>query len=385
MARGYGNDPIPLKQSLGAAKRLAGSGLVWFGLALLLVVALVVASVRVGHVDGTEIGILLSKTDGSMLVVQQSGTRLYNGITQDFFTIDKTLHTLWMTSDPSQGDRKQPDALKVKTSDGSDVYVDLKVQYRIVPEMADVVLRRVGPDFEKIPQLVRPFLRALVRDALGTLTTEEFYDSAKRDKKLMAAEQETKRRLEPFGIHIDRIVMPTKPAFYEAYEAMIKQKKLADQAVLEEQSKAHAAKQRQQTMIVEETNKKNVAVEEFRGKMQEIVIAAKAEGERVRKDADAYFDKTTIGAEAEFYALRKEGDSILAEKKAEAEGIEALKKALEGEGGCNMVMLEYARRLKEVTVSGQPFIIRGETERFEHLTPGELSGRRGASASGSDN
>jgi hypothetical protein len=53
----------------------------------------------------------------------------------------------------------------------------------------------------------------------------------------------------------------------------------------------------------------------------------------------------------------------------------ALKKALEGEGGPNMVKLEYARKLKDVTLIGKPFTIQGSIERFEHLKGAASTGR----------
>jgi hypothetical protein len=52
-----------------------------------------------------------------------------------------------------------------------------------------------------------------------------------------------------------------------------------------------------------------------------------------------------------------------------------LKKALEGDGGRNMVKLEYARKLKDVTFTGKPFSIESTIERFEHLKAAASTGR----------
>ena len=145
--------------------------------------------------------------------------------------------------------------------------------------------------------------------------------------------------------------------------------------MLEEQSKALAAIQIKETAKVDETAKKNVAVEQFRGEMQKKEIKAKAEAERVQRGADAYFSKFTVGADAEFYKLKQHAEATLARKKAEAQGIEVLKKALEGEGGRNMVKLEYAKKLKDLKISGQPYTVRSQTERFEHAAPAASAGR----------
>ena len=109
--------------------------------------------------------------------------------------------------------------------------------------------------------------------------------------------------------------------------------------------------------------------------MRQKVIEAMAQGERARKAADAYFDRVTIGAEASLYQMTKNSEGILTRKKAEAQGIEALKKALEGEGGRNMVKMEYAKKLKNIIITGKPFTIQSNIERFEHLKAAASTGR----------
>ncbi|MBT3377632.1 MAG: hypothetical protein HN742_14280 [Lentisphaerae bacterium] len=360
---------------LQAFQRFVGGNLIWVGLAFLLLMMVIVSSVRVGRVTGEEVGVLLDKITGKMTVIEQRGVKIYFGLIQSFHVLDTRMTILEMTEREGRGDRVVKDDLKIKTNDGSDVYVDLKVQYKIMPEKADVILQTSGVGEIYKEKWVRDYTRSLCRNALGELTTEEFYDAAKRQTKVRDATAEANTRLNPFGIRIDSIGIPQKPHFYEEYEEMIKQKKLADQAVREEESKALAAEQRKATSLVQETNIKNVAIEEFEGEMEQKTIEATAAGEKARKKADAEYERLTVGAEAELYQKRKMADGILAKKKAEAEGIEALKQALEGEGGRNMVKLEYARKLKGVTITGQPFVRQGATYRFEHMKGAAAQGK----------
>lgn len=350
-----------------ALKKVLGGAGIWTAIAFALIALVMFSTIRVGHVSGTEVGIMLNKITGKITVIEQSGARIYNGITNDFYTLDKTLQTLVMTETVGKGDRHGRDDLKIKTVDGSDVYVDLKVQYRLMPEMAETVILTSGPDNSFKEKWARDYTRSTCRNYLGELTTEEFYDAAKREEKIILAKQAINEKTRPYGIDIDTIAIPTKPHFYAEYEEMIKKKKLADQAVLEEQSKAQAAKQKQQTRIVEETNITNVTVKRFEGEMQQAIIAAKADADKIMKGSDAYYDRVTIGAEAALYEKKKSAEGILAQRKAEAEGIEALKLALEGEGGRNMVKLEYARKLKNITITGKPFTYQDTVERFEHM------------------
>ena len=340
---------------------------------LLLLAFFLLNTLRVGKISAEEVGLLLNKITGKITTIQNAGIQFYLGFTHEFFILDKRIQILEMSAELNNQNRIQKDDLKIKTIDGSDVYVDIVVQFRINPDMADVVLKTSGPEDAYKHKWARDYVRTVVRHHLGELTTEEFYDSSKRDEKLNLAEKETNELLNKFGLIIERITTPKKPHFYEEYEDMIKKKTVAEQIVLEEQSKALAAKQKQQTLIVEETNKKNVAVEQYSGSMQQKIIESKAEAEKAKQNADAYYDKVTIGAEAYLYQMKQNAEGVLAAKKGEASGIEALKLALEGEGGRNMVKMEYARKLKDVEFTGKPFTIDSRTERFEHLSDAAAS------------
>ena len=325
------------------------------GFAFLLTVLFILFTFKFGKITGEEVGVLLNKLNGKTEVITDSGVRIYNGITNDLYILDKTVKTLDMTAILSRGDRKEKDDLKIKTIDGSDVYVDLKVQYQIIPDMADVVLKTSGSGKNYQEKWARDYVRSICRNYLGELTTEEFYNASKRDVLKRKAMNEINHRIQKFGIVITDIIIPTKPHFYDEYEKLIKKKKLADQAVLEEESKALAAKELQKTLVVKETNLKKVAIEQYKGIIERKRIDAMAAGEKERKAADAYYDKITIDANATFYRRKKDAEAILAKKTAEAKGIEAMKKALEGEGGRNMVKMEYAKKLKGMTIIGQPF------------------------------
>lgn len=361
-------------EELEKLQQWLGGSLIWVILACILITAFFVRVIRIESVSGEEIGFLLSRITGNITVIDRSGKQIYNGLTKQFYVLDKTLQTYEM-SEAGRGRGSGRDDLKIKTVDGSDVYVDLKVQYRIDPNMAVEVLSTSGIGDNYKHKWARDYVRSISRNFLGALTTEEFYDSAKREHKTELAKQECNARLKQFGIIIDTIVIPRRPHFYEEYENMIKRKKEADQTVHAEQSRALAAKQNQQTLIVQETNKKNVAVEQFEGVMKQKLIEAEAAGERVRRGADAYWADRTISAGAMLYKRSQEAEGVLAMKTAEAAGIEAMRSALKGEGGLNMVKLEYAKRLQEMEITGKPFTIEGSIERFEHLKAPETTGR----------
>ncbi|MBT7166711.1 MAG: SPFH domain-containing protein, partial [Victivallales bacterium] len=316
---------------------------------------------------------------GESKIVAQSGQKFYISLTHRLYVLDRTLQTLEMTVTAGRGERPGKDDIKIKTVDGSDVHVDVVVQYRIMPDKADLVLATSGPGELYKQKWARDFVRTQVRNHLGTLTTEDFYDATMRSEQIASAVDDASAILEPYGLKVDSIILPHRPRFYAEYEAAIKKKKLADQQAQQEESKALAAIQKKNTEEVTATNKKNVAVEQYEGDVERLIIQAEADAGKVRLEADAYFERISIGAEAALYQKTKEAEGILATKRAEAEGIEALGQALAGEGGRNMVKLEYAKRLQGVTITGQPYVTESTTSRFAHTaaatTPAATGGK----------
>jgi hypothetical protein len=90
-------------------------------------------------------------------------------------------------------------------------------------------------------------------------------------------------------------------------------------------------------------------------------IEAKAKAAKLKQEGIAYLLKAKFDADAEYSRLRRSAEAVLAVREAEAAGILALRDALEGEGGRNLVKMEYARRLREATIAGTP-VLRAERE-----------------------
>ncbi|HHT9135015.1 MAG TPA: hypothetical protein ACFYD2_08945, partial [Candidatus Avalokitesvara rifleensis] len=145
--------------------------------------------------------------------------------------------------------------------------------------------------------------------------------------------------------------------------------------------RAEAARENQRRVQIEEGRRVDTEVSRFRGDLNRRELEIDAKAEQVRRDADAYNRKVTIEGDAEFERLRQESIAILAEKKAEAGGILALRRALEREGGRQLVKFEYAKRLKEATVQGTP-VLKANQEIPQLLREKELKIERPAAAAG---
>jgi regulator of protease activity HflC (stomatin/prohibitin superfamily) len=266
----------------------------------------------------TEVGIKIGKLFGQDQVVSPGRTVMVIPFFHDWYVFDSKTQTLEM-------DNENPnDELSFKTRDGNDIGVDVTVIYRVDPSKAPVLLRTVASDMDEVRHiLVRPLSRAIPRDALNELSSEEFYDSDLRAEKEQIALERLAAALSPYGIVCERVVLGNY-RFHKPYQDAIDAKKVADQAVNKNRSSAEAAAKEWEREL---ENKK--------GEVGQLVAAEKGNAEQVHLWSDAYFDSKKL-----------EADAILSEKTANAKGIQKLKDAMSGAGGRTMVKLKIAEALK---------------------------------------
>lgn len=268
---------------------------------------------------GTEVGIKIGKVFGADEVVTPGTTVTVIPLLHDWYVFDTKTQSLEMKGEGEAGDE-----LDFKTRDGNDIGVDVTVLYHLDAQKAPNVLRTVAADMDDVKRLlVRPLSRSIPRDALNELSSEDFYDSDKRSAAETKAEQNLAKELEPYGIICERVVLGNY-RFHKAYQDAIDAKKVADQAVNKNRSGADAVEKEWEREL--ETTK---------GQVSQLVASEKGKAEQVHLQADAYYE-----------AKKLESDAILAEKTANAKGIQKLKEAYSGAGGRTMVKLKIAESLK---------------------------------------
>jgi regulator of protease activity HflC (stomatin/prohibitin superfamily) len=299
------------------------------------------------------VGVIVNNLTGSIRIIKRAGAKLYFPFVQDIYLLDKSELTMEMSSSNITPERPHGNPVVIKTIDGGDVTLDLSIHYRLIPDLADKIIQDSGPGEAYKKKWVYDYTRTICRYNFGELTIDEFPDSVKRDMKADKAREEINRLLEPHGIIITSVNLHDF-RYYREYAERIHERRLADKEIEEQVSRARAAVENQKKVIVEEQKKKDVEIARFKGDLKKKEIEVHAEAEKIEHQADTYLFKTKIGADAEFARLSSEAEAILATKTAEAEGIKSLRLALEGEGGRNLVKMEYAKRLREARIHGTP-------------------------------
>lgn len=146
------------------------------GLGILLIVIGVITSC-VKQIDAGNVGVkkLFGKVQDDIL---SSGLNFVNPLV-DVVQMDVKTLNYTMSGVHDEGRQSGDDAIRVLTSDGLEVTIDLSVLYRVVPADAPRLLREVGENYED--KIVRPITRTRIRDNAVYYEAIALY-STKRDE-----------------------------------------------------------------------------------------------------------------------------------------------------------------------------------------------------------
>ncbi len=322
-----------------------------------LVVLLVVGGRKLTwkEIQADEVAVIINNITGHIKAIDRAGAVIYYPFIQDLYILDKREQKEPMASSNISEDFPQGNPIILKTRDGGDVSIDLVIQYKLLSNLATKIVQDTGIGEEFKEKWIWDYARTICRYEFGELSISEFPDSVKREERIKTSEKELNKLLNPHGIFVTSLTF-IDYRYYREYAEKIHERRLADKEVEEQVQRASAARENQNRVVTEETKKLDVAISRFGGTLHQMEIDAKAEAQKIMDAGRGYLIKAINDADADYDRLEKEAASILAVKKAEAEGIFALKKALEGAGGRNLVKMEYAKRLRNAKIIGTPVL-----------------------------
>jgi len=213
----------------------------------------------------------------------------------------------------------------IQTSDGFFVDVDASILYKIVDPYKVFTKLGAGRLFESAG--IAPKAEPILKQTLGELTTEQFYDSPLRHAKAELSRDLLNKELNPYGLQVDQVLVRFF-RYSEEIQKNIEEKKLKDQLVFKNQAEARAAKEEAQLKKMVQEGEANAAI-----KLQE---------------GQAYI--TTKDAERDLYARKKRAEADLSIKLAEAKKTQLRNEALQGAGSSRMVGLKMAEVYKGIEV-----------------------------------
>jgi regulator of protease activity HflC (stomatin/prohibitin superfamily) len=244
------------------------------------------------------------------------------GIEQMYmFPKDIQVLDLTGTREESSQEAKVTKPAYIQTSDGFFVVVDVSILYHVKDPYT--VFTRLGPGRLFESNGIVPKAEPVLKQTLGELTTEEFYNSPLRAAKTEMARALLQKDLEPYGLEVkDVLVRYFK--YTDEIQKNIEEKKLKDQLVFKNQAEGRAAYEGAQLSKMVQEGQATVGV-----KIQEGRAYA------TKKDADR-----------DLYVRTKHAEADLLVKLAEARRTQLRNDALQGAGSDRMVGLKLAEVYK---------------------------------------
>ena len=154
------------------------------------------------QIDAGQIGVqtLFGKVDNHVL---GSGLHIINPLV-DIKTIDVRTQNYTMSGVHDEGDKSGDDAIRVLTSDGLEVIIDLTVLYRVQGSNAPKLVRETGLDFRD--KIVRPITRTKIRDNAVYYTAIDLY-SVKRDEFQTRIYKDIENNFKMRGLELEQLLV----------------------------------------------------------------------------------------------------------------------------------------------------------------------------------
>lgn len=328
-----------------------------------LLVAVVAANTMVDHIKPDQVGVIMNNLTKSARVQTRAGMVIHApfGITK-VYILDKTNISVWMAGDQGKGDRATADNVRVKTSDGTNVYVDVELTYNIMPESAKTVIRTFGRGETYKLGFVRSFARSEVRDALGQLSLLDTTKSELRREKAEDARLKINDQLSSFGITVSSLSI-TNLDYNPQYKEMIAQRLSTEQEVENQESARITAESAKLALEQAASRRKNTEMEKVRGEQQKRVIDAQGEAAKTVKEAEAQAYELRKGGDREFEVAQNEARAIEREGLTKADGIKQMADAY-SKGGLALVREELAKKYMGKKINGKPYTIESRIDRL---------------------
>lgn len=246
---------------------------------------------------------------------------------EKMYIFPKDLQVLDLTGARQEASREASvgKAAHIQTSDGFFVDVDVSILYNIVDPYLVFTKLGTGRQFETSG--IVPKAEPVLKQTLGELTTEEFYNSPLRTQKVQLAKDLLNREMAAYGLKVDN-VMVRYFRYTDEIQRNIEEKKLKDQMVFKNQAEGRAATEG--------------------AKLKKVIQEGQASLDVKLQEGRSYI--TTKDAERDLYVRTKHAEGDLLVRMAEAKKTQLRNDALQGAGSERMVGLKMAEVYKGIEV-----------------------------------
>ena len=142
---------------------------------VVIVLGLIFASFKVIEPGEAGVQTLFGSVQGNVL---ESGPHFINPLV-NVTTFNVRTQNYTMSATSKEGQVEGDDAIKVLSSDGLEVTIDLSVLYRVIPSKTPYILQNIGQDYED--KIVRPITRTAIRDNAVNYAAVDLYSDKRQE------------------------------------------------------------------------------------------------------------------------------------------------------------------------------------------------------------
>lgn len=270
-----------------------------------LVVGLVFSVISQGIliVEPQQVAVVFNTISGELGEERGAGTHIIVPVLQSatLYPIEQQQYT--MSGIPGEGQVQGNDAVRGRTLDGQEVYLDISVLFGIDPQEANTVHIRWQNRYEN--DFVRPTIRGLAREVISRFRAEDIFGeqrSAVEDsiQELMAA------RMDEEGFVLTDLLV-RDVTFSQAFTDSIERKQIAEQQALEAAFRVQEEQQNAERVRVTAQGARDAAIAEAEGEARAIILRAEAQAEALRLVSEQLAANPTL---IQYEYIQKLADNI---------------------------------------------------------------------------
>jgi regulator of protease activity HflC (stomatin/prohibitin superfamily) len=167
---------------------------------IIVVLGLAVSAVKIIDPGKVGVQVLFGKVQDQIL---ESGLHVINPLV-DVTSFSVQTENYTMSAKENEGAVQGDDAIRVLSSDGLEVTIDLSVLYRLNPSKAPFMLQYIGVDYEN--KIVRPITRTAIRDNAVNYQAVDLY-SVKRGEFQAKINQTISQSFAKNGLEVQQVLV----------------------------------------------------------------------------------------------------------------------------------------------------------------------------------
>jgi regulator of protease activity HflC (stomatin/prohibitin superfamily) len=246
------------------------------GLALGLVFSVISQGILI--VEPQQVAVVFNTLTGELGEPRRPGTHIVVPVLQSatIYPIEQQQYT--MSGIPAEGQVAGNDAVRGRTLDGQEVFLDISILFGINPTDANTVHIRWQNRYEN--DFVRPTVRGLSREVISRFRAEDIFGEQRTAVEDSLEELMAVRMDEEGFILTDLLIRDV--TFSQAFTDSIERKQIAEQQALEAAFRVQEERQNAERVRVTAQGARDAEIARAEGSAQAIVLRAQAQAEALR-------------------------------------------------------------------------------------------------------